>query len=46
MKTILMKNTFETQSIHIFSIKDYVTKIKIFKVKVEEERLKKSKLDT
>ena len=40
-----MKKHFKTQSIHIISIKYYITKKIILKVKVKKERLKKSKLD-
>ena len=45
MKTIPMKKHLKTQSINIFFIKYYITKIKILNVKVKKEKLKKSKLD-
>jgi hypothetical protein len=42
IKIVLMKNTFKTQSIHIFFIKYHITQIKILMVKGEQKRLKKS----
>jgi hypothetical protein len=44
-KIIPLKSTLKTQSIYIFCIKNYITPTKIFKVKVEEEILKKSIVD-
>jgi hypothetical protein len=44
-KIIPLKSTLKTQSIYIFCIKYYITHTKIFKVKVEDERLKKSIVD-
>ena len=45
MKVIPMNNILKTQSIDITFVKYYVTQKKIFKVKVDEKRLQKSKVD-
>lgn len=41
-----MKNIFKTQSIYIFWIKYYITKLKIFNVKVGNIRPRKIKVDS